>query len=372
LDQSSDFSNKRPDVHCAKSSDPDETERKKLLEVSANIKPSLLRPENSSNLNPVETSGENLTPAAHTNDGFFKAVFSQPEHATAFFRSHLPPAISAKIDWRSLAVLPGSFVKTSLQQVHSDLLFTVRIGECETLLYLLFEHQSSPAPAMPLRLLGYVTEILLQHHKTHGLPLPPVLPFVIHQGPENWNLSTAFEDLFTMPDDFAGDLLPFLPKFHHALLDLTRFDPDTSEDDTRLRVVLQLMKLARQKELLRFFQWLAGFSAGDLPDDLLGLMLLYALHADSDLDAKKIYHSLSNNPELEKNVMSVAEKLKDEGRVEGRVEGLWIGKIQTLEEFLDMPVSPSESLESLSLSALIAMQEQLHLQYELRFKRRIL
>ena len=56
---------------------------------------------------------ESLALAAHTNGGFFKAIFSQPEHAMAFFKSHLPPAIAAKIDWLSLAVLPGSFVKTS-------------------------------------------------------------------------------------------------------------------------------------------------------------------------------------------------------------------------------------------------------------------
>jgi predicted transposase/invertase (TIGR01784 family) len=104
-----------------------------------------------------------LTPAAHTNDGFFKAIFSQPEHATAFFKSHLPAAIVARIDWSSLTILPGSFVKSSLQQVHSDLLFSVHIGGREARLYLLFEHQSSPEPAMPLRMLGYVTEILIRH-----------------------------------------------------------------------------------------------------------------------------------------------------------------------------------------------------------------
>ena len=183
------------------------------------------------------------------------------------------------------------------------------------------------------------------------------------------NLSTAFEDLFELPGEIAADLLPFLPKFHHALLDLTRFDPATEEDDTRLRVVLQLMKHARQKELLRFFQWLAGFSSTDLPDNLLGMMLLYALHSDSDLNAKKIYHSLSTNPELEKNAMSVAEQLKAEGLVEGRVEGLWIGKIQILEEFLDLPVSSGEGLEALNLEELKAMQERLHREYELRFMR---
>ncbi len=186
-----------------------------------------------------------LIPAAHTNDGFFKAVFSQPENATAFFKSHLPPTIAGRIDWQSLVVLPGSFVKSTLQQVHSDLLFSVRIGQRETLLYLLFEHQSTPDPTMPLRLLSYVTEIFTQHQKAHGLPLLPVLPLVLHQGPETWTASTAFEDLFDLPHELAADLLPFLPKFHHALLDLTRFDPEAGDSDTRLQVVLQLMKLAR-------------------------------------------------------------------------------------------------------------------------------
>jgi predicted transposase/invertase (TIGR01784 family) len=328
----------------------------------------------------VEKPGKDITPAAHTSDGFFKAVFSQPEHATAFFKSHLPPAVTAKADWPSLAVLPGSFVKNSLQQTHSDLLFSVGIAGSETLLYLLFEHQSRPDPAMPLRLLGYVSEIFLRHHKSHGLPLPPVLPFVFHQGPENWNVSTAFEDLFALPAGLSDELLPFLPKFRHALLDLTRFDPDTSEDDTRLRAVLQLMKLAREKELLRFFQWLAGLSAHDFPDSLLGLMILYALYSDSDLDAEKIYHKLSTNPQLEKAAMSVAEKLKAEGRVEGRVEGLekglvkgrveglWIGKIQTFEEFLEKEQTPRNQLEAMTVAELEALHLVLRNEYEARFK----
>lgn len=141
---------------------------------------------------------------------------------------------------------------------------------------------------------------------------------------------TSPPPLRTSSRSLTISLQPFLPKFHHALLDLTRFNPDTDEDAPRLRVVLQLMKLARRKELPRFFTWLAGFSARELPDNLLGLMLLYPLHSDSDLDAKKIYHPLSTNPKLKKNAMSVAEKVK----AEGRVKGLRIGKIQAFEEFL--------------------------------------
>ena len=126
----------------------------------------------------METDDDALPPAAHTHDGFFKAVFSDPEHAGAFFQSHLPPNIVAHTDWSTLSLIPGSFVRSSLAQMHSDLLFSVRVGERETLLYLVFEHQSRPDPAMPLRLLSHVIEIFLKHHKEHGFPLPAVLPFV--------------------------------------------------------------------------------------------------------------------------------------------------------------------------------------------------
>ena len=75
--------------------------------------------------------------------------------------------------------------------------------------------------------------------------------------------------------------------------------------------------------------------------------------------------------------MSVAEKLKAEGRLQGisqgisqgREEGLWIGKIQTLEEFLEKPQSPRAVLETLPLPELEAAYVALHQEYEIRFKR---
>ncbi len=146
--------------------------------------------------------------ATKTHDGFFRAIFSQPEHAREFFKSHLPPEIAKRVEWESLAVMPGSFVKANLRQVHTDLIFSVRIDGRESLLYLLFEHQSKPDPAMPLRMLVYVLEILLEHYEAHGLPLPPVLPFVLNQGPAEWTVSSDFETLFDLPADLAEILLP--------------------------------------------------------------------------------------------------------------------------------------------------------------------
>ena len=162
---------------------------------------------------------------------------------------------------------------------------------------------------------------------------------------------------------------PFLPKFQHALLDLTRFDPASGDGETLLAIVLQLMKLVRQREILRFFKWLAAYPVKLIPEDLLGLMLLYALHADSDLDVQEIYPILSSNPELKNSTMSAAEKLKTEGRSEGRMEGGLIGKIQSLEEFLDLPPTSPTILEALSLEEIKKRHDTLRQQYEIRFKK---
>jgi hypothetical protein len=89
-------------------------------------------------------------------------------------------------------------------------------------------------------------------------------------------------------------------------------------------------------------------------------MLRDALHSDSDLDAPKIHHTLRVILELEKNAMSVAEKLK--------AEGLVIGTIQALQEFLDQPQTPSEALEAMSLAELETLHHKLHREYEVRFK----
>ena len=315
----------------------------------------------------MENSDDNLMPAGFPNDAFFKEMFSDPPRAIAFFQSYLPPAIVARVDWPTLKVLPTSFIKSGLQQVSADLLFNVKIGGDDALFYLLFEHQSTVDPSMPLRMFGYVFEILVQHHKEHGLPLPPVLPFVFHQGPDRWNVSTAFEDLFKFPDDLAADLLPFLPKFHHALLDLTRYDPEQDEDRHDLQSILQLMKFARMKQVLSYFEWYAtkDLIIGEI---LLARLLIYVLHVDSDLDVEQIYRSLSSKSEAQKTIMSVAEKLLAKGRVEGRSQGYWLGRIQSLEEFLDLPQSSRETLELLTVAELEARHQELHREYQRRFK----
>ncbi len=311
--------------------------------------------------------------AAHPNDAYFKEVFSQPEYAAAFFRQHLPPDLAAGIAWDSLVLMPSSFVKQDLQQIHSDLLFSAKIQGREALLYLLFEHQSTPDPLMSLRLLGYLLEIFQRHRQEHGLPLPPVIPFVLHQGPEVWFVSPHFEDLFDLPPGLEQTLLPYLPKFRHALLDLSRFDPAAEEADAQMRVILQLLKLAREQRMIEFFSWLAADLVMDaMSPDLLRRTLLYALHAQSDLDVEEIAHTLQRNPELKERTMSIAQKLiakgKAEGKAEGEILGTWKGKLRLLQELMGLPVARDAELAGLSAADLESHFALLDQRYKQEFK----
>lgn len=67
--------------------------------------------------------------------------------------------------------------------------------------------------------------------------------------------------------------------------------------------------------------------------------------------------------------MSVAEKLKAEGWAEGMERGIYIGKIQTLEEILEKPPTARERLDAMPCAELDAFESLLHSECVVRFKR---
>ena len=102
------------------------------------------------------------------------------------------------------------------------------------------------------------------------------------------------------------------------------------------------------------------------------MALLYALHTDSQLDVQKILRELESVPELKHTVMSVAQKLIEEGKalghVEGEAMGKWIGRLQVLEELSGLPVTPEEELRDLSPAELENRFRERQRHYESRFK----
>ena len=99
------------------------------------------------------------------HDEFFKNMMRYPEMARDFFETHLSSSVSALIRFSTLKLENVSFVDEKLGKYESDLIFSVKKADTdeEAFLYLLAEHQSSPDPLMPFRLIYYMMQFLKLH-----------------------------------------------------------------------------------------------------------------------------------------------------------------------------------------------------------------
>ena len=299
----------------------------------------------------------------HPHDAYFKAVFSSVRIATRFFREHLPSELAKVVDWRSLKLIETSHVNDGFDANHCDLAFSLHTRQGPVLVNLLFEHQSTVQPAMALRMLMYSGAKWLAHLTDQGLPLPVVVPFVLHQGPKRWTAPRCLQDLFGLTDSANNPLREHLPTFQYGLLDLTQYDATTERDPTQ-RVILQLMKMARQNKVNQFFDWLAAETTGKLPPRLLWHSLLYAISNDRGLDIHVVANKLKPNKLIYEQTMSLAQKLLQEGLekgleqglerglAKGRLEGIGVGMVAACQrmaerKFGKLPATLQRQLESL-------------------------
>jgi predicted transposase/invertase (TIGR01784 family) len=161
---------------------------------------------------------------ANPHDRFFKSTFSQAENAMGEFQAVLPPYLIEQIDWSSLRLCPGSFVDRQFKELHSDLLYSVRLQQREAFIYVLMEHQSSSEVLMPLRMLGYVVRVLESFVKDNpqAKKLPAVIPVVLHHSQRGWSAPVKFTDIIDLDERTLSSAQKYLPTFEFVLDDLTK------------------------------------------------------------------------------------------------------------------------------------------------------
>ena len=137
------------------------------------------------------------------------------------------------------------------------------------------------------------------HHKPHDLPAAarstahrsPPRPGQLGTSPPRLRICSK------LPEDLAAELLPFLPKFQHALLDLHPMRPGHRGRRQPPEGHPPAYETRPPEGITALLPLAGGISPPkNFPTTLLELMLLYALHADSDLDAEQISRKLSSKP----------------------------------------------------------------------------
>lgn len=267
------------------------------------------------------------------NDKLFRTTFGVPENAAGFLKESLPREISTAIEWSKLKCEPGSFIDSRFRSSQTDLLFSVPFGNAEGWIYLLFEHQSSPDRLIQLRLLRYLVRIweTLTEKRPSTQKLPVVIPVVLCQNAENWNVEPRFSHLLHIPDHLAIPLSPFIPDFHHVVIQLADLPDDAIPGTPSGVFVLRVMKAERRGEFLTDAVWDHSLIVR-VPEEVLHLVLTYMLARD--IDKEGFFAKLESlpDPEIRNNAMTLAQQLRQEGRQEGRHEG----RIESILDLLQM------------------------------------
>jgi predicted transposase YdaD len=270
--------------------------------------------------------------ATSPHDALFQRTFSNPMHAEGELRAVLPPELVDQIDFGTLRVLPRSSVDQKLRERESDVLYAVRLGGTETLIYILCEHQSRTDPRMPLRLLGYLVRIWEQHAERHpSAPLPPILPLVLHHDRAPWTAATRLGELFDLSEPTRRLLAPFMPDFTFLLDDLARLDASALHARTSLTALatLVLFALARARhaadlveEFTAFTECVSALLREPRGAEDWAVVVRYTLYV-ADLAPERFRELLRGrvSPESEEALMTTAERLLAQGRAEGEARG---------------------------------------------------
>ena len=299
------------------------------------------------------------------HDKLFKAGFSDPVTAAAFLRDQLPPVVSGLIEWSNLKLQSGTFIDSQFRHTESDLLFSTTVSGKSCQLYLLFEHQSSPDPWLALRLLRYMVRIWEAHCQAHpgSSNLPAILPVVLVQNAEVWKIEPRLGALLDIPESISVALQPYVPEFAFRICQLAEMDFESIRGTAAGVLILRTMKAERLAQLLHESVWDESLLV-QVPRDIFEMVLRYIL--DAEIDKTAFEHRILeiSNPQTRANAMSLAQQY----RQEGRQEGVWIGKIQVLQELIGEVVSDKSKLSSLSEIELEEQFKELQLRYTKMFK----
>lgn len=274
------------------------------------------------------------------HDRLFKAVFSRPTEAASFLSAHLPAELAASIRWDELVCVKSSFESHDGASAEADLVFSTRLdagdddGPLEIEIAILFEHQSTPDDAMPLRLLGYMYRTFEAQiaERERNRPVP-VIPVVLYHGERPWVSPTRLSEWMSIPPRAKARLADFIPDFRHVLETRRAPTPDAYLGSDTVRLIRLLLDHARSHA---FFDALEGWETtlarvdadaerqGTVPILAFAISYLYRVVPDA---AEPLIRTLerAGATQMRDLAMNTYEQAVEKGKQIGLSEGKQIG-----------------------------------------------
>ena len=279
-----------------------------------------------------------MSDLATPHDTFFKVTFGDKDVAQDFLKHYLPAQIANAVDLNYLTKENNSFVDERFKESFTDMLYKTKINGEDGYIYFLFEHKSYQDPLVILQLLRYIVRIWEEKYdrKANRLPrLPIIIPMVIYHGESKWNVQTKLINLIKGIDGLPEETKKYIPVYEYELYDLSPFGQVVIVGLALTKVVLEVMQLVMITDTKKFDEAMKKVleDIAQLPEDkferFVEACITYILSVRDDVDIgtieKESREILSERSDV---IMSVAERLRNEGRLEGKAEGRLEGKIE--------------------------------------------
>ena len=275
------------------------------------------------------------------HDSFFKGAFAMPEVTREFLARYLPPTVVERLDLNILQLEKDSFVREDLRKRYGDLLYRTSLKRGgDALVYVLFDHKSSPDPDALLQVLGYMLEIwrreaaVRREQRVDVFPLPPIIPLLFHHGEQPWSHPVRFEDLIA-----ARDVLQtYTPKFTCQLFDLTPLPDEMIQGGVMLLAPLLLLKHVFDPGLPEFvdvfFRKIPSLLDQPNGRAMLKLLLGYLAETGRDVEPGRVRAVMREvfDARGEEVMKTMAEKWVEKGIEKGIERGLEKGRIEELHD----------------------------------------
>lgn len=258
------------------------------------------------------------------HDAVFKQFLTQADTARDFLAIHLPPALRQRCDLDTLQLESASFIEESLRAWYSDVLWSLKTASGEGYIYVVIEHQSSPDAQMAFRLMRYAIAAMQQHLDAGHKKLPLVVPMLFYHGAESpYPFSLCWLDEFDSPQ-LARQL--YAEAF--PLVDITIVPDDEIMQHRRMALLELIQKHIRTRDLMGLVEKLVILLVkGRANDNQLEALFNYILQSGDTARFSEFVHEVSERlPQQKERMMTIAERLRQEGHQRGLQEGLMKGK----------------------------------------------
>ena len=276
------------------------------------------------------TKNKNNKSITNPHDAFFRTAMSDKRVSKDFLTHWLPQDLCETIDFNHLQIQPRSQINDLRKESEVDVLFKTQINQRDAYVYVLVEHQSTPDELMPLRLMKYMLNIIdahLKDHKTKKIPF--IYPIVLYHGKRKYPFSTNINDLVDAPNELVERY--FLKPFQ--LIDLGKVDDDTLKQHQWAGVMQFALKHIYDRDILLYFRDMAKIlhqiclSNGH---DYTAVVLQYILERGELSNKEAFFHIIDTeiSHDIGEKIMSLAEQLREEGELRGRLEGELRGRLE--------------------------------------------